>query len=140
MGLFNKEKTNYRLEMHELLKNFMLEYVEEFPKAADAVIPIFSNADQMIKNTSEKELSTMLKRNKTNVEHAVLNIVQNWAMTELKPKTGADFLMAEDYALNLYDYVNNMKYERGYISKEQFEENKLLAIQLSLVPPLGTWG
>ena len=139
MGFFNREKTNYVGEMLEYIKNFMLIYIKEYPSASDVVIPIFSNAEQMVRGLSEKQISKMMKSNNVNIECGVLNIIQNFAMTELKPKSGVDFLRGDDYAYDLYNYVNEYKYDNGYISKSQFEENKMLATKLSLQSPLGSW-
>ena len=137
--LFNRTKTNYVGEMREYVKSFMLQYIKEFPSASDVVIPIFSNADEMIRGLSEKEISKSMRTNRVNVECGALNIIQNFAMTELKPKSGVDFLSKEDYALKLYNYVNELKFNKGYISRAQFDENKMLSTKLSLQSPLGSW-
>lgn len=139
MGLFSRTKTNYVGEMREYVKSFMLQYIKEYPCSSDVVIPIFSNANEMIKGLSEKDLQKSMKTNGVNIECGALNIIQNFAMTELKPKSGVDFLKNEDYALDLYNYVNELKYQKGYISKVQFEENKMLATKMSLQSPLGSW-
>ena len=143
MGLFDflgLSKTNYVGEMIEYLKHFMLGYIKEHPEASDDVIPIFSNANEMLKGTSENEIRKSMKHNNVNIECGVLNIVQNFAMTELNPKSAAEFLKkTDDHALNLYKYVNDLKYKKGYISKQQYDENSLLATKLSLNAPLGSW-
>ncbi|MBQ5321583.1 MAG: hypothetical protein J6K88_05980 [Oscillospiraceae bacterium] len=139
MGFFNREKTNYVGEMREYIKKFMLKYIKEYPSASDVVIPIFSNAEQMVRGLSEKQISKMMKTNNVNIECGALNIIQNFAMTELEPKSGVDFLRGDNYAYDLYNYVNEYKYANGYISKLQFEENKMLATKLSLQSPLGSW-
>ena len=137
---FNKAKTNYVGEMRECVKDFMLRYIKEFPSSGDVVIPIFSEAEQMIRGLSEKEVSKMMKDNHVNVECGALNIIQNFAMTNLKPKSAVDFLKgSDDDALKLYNYVNQYKYDKGYITKQQFEENKSLGTKLSLQSPLGGW-
>ena len=137
---FNKAKTNYVSEMREYVKSFMLEYIKEFPMSSDVVIPIFSDAELMIRGLSEKEISKMMRVNHVNVECGALNIIQNFAMTKLEPKSGVDFLMSNDnHAYDVYKYVNKYKYNRGYITKQQFDENELLATKLSLQSPLGGW-
>lgn len=138
--LFNKTKTNYVGEMRECVKFFMLKYIDDFPKSSDVVIPIFSDAEQMIRGLSEKDIAKMMKVNRVNVECGALNIIQNFAMTNLEPKSGVEFLKSNDnYALDLYNYVNQMKLDKGYITGRQYEENKLLATKLSLQSPLGGW-
>jgi hypothetical protein len=139
MGLFNRKKTNYVGEMRDYLKQFMLQYIKNNPHAADIVIPVFSNVETMIRGLSEKELGKMLKANNVNIECGVLNIVQNFAMTELKAKSGVEFLNSDDYARDLYKFVNDLKYKKGYISKQQHEENEMLGVKLSLQNPFGGW-
>ena len=139
MGWFNKSKTNYAEEMREYIKNFMLQYIKEFPLSSDEVIPIFSDAEQMIRGFSEKEVSKMMKVNRVNVECGALNIIQNFAMTRLEPKSGVELIRDDNHPYDLYNYVNKYKYNRGYISKQQFDENALLATKLSLQSPLGGW-
>ena len=55
MGLFDRyKKTDYSyiMGMREYLKNFMLDYIEEFPSSADEVILICSAVDLGLCNTS----------------------------------------------------------------------------------------
>ena len=140
MCLFKRKKTSYIEEMRKQLKAFMLQYIKDYPMASDTVIPIFSNVEEMLKNSSERDITKLLKSNNINVECAILNIIQNFAMAELKPKSGVDFLKSsDDYALELYNYTNALKLEKGYISKEQYEENKMLGVKMSLQSPLGNW-
>ena len=139
-NLFNKPKTNYLIEMREYVKNFMLTYINEFPEASDDVIPVFSNVNEMLKKTSEKDICKMMKTNNVNIECGALNIIQNFAMVEMKPKSATSFIIGDDNsAFELYNYVNNLKYEKGYISKQQYDDNALLATKLSLDSPFGSW-
>lgn len=143
LDLFNFKKTNYRSEMIEYTRNFMLKYIKEFPNASDDVIPVFSNVNEMLKLASEKDVRKTIKSNSVNVEHATLNIIQNFAMYEIKPQSAVDFLRGavkyENYILDLYKFVNKLKFKKGYISKQQFEENEQLAVNLSIQSPLGNW-
>ena len=140
MGLFNRSKTNNVGEMQKYVKEFMLLYIKEFSSDSDDVIPIFSEVELMIRGLSEKEVNKMLKVNHVNVEGGTLNIIQNFAMTKLEPKSGADFILGKDNsALRLYNYVNKYKYDKGYINKKQFDDNAMLATKLSLRSPLGGW-
>lgn len=136
------KKRNYRTEMYEFLKAFMLEYIRENPCAADTVIPIFSNAELIIRQSSENDLKKAMKENDVSIEHGVLNIVQNCAMVEIKPQDYYSLVSSivhreKDPVLALYDNVNNLKYKKGYINKQQFDENELLGIQRSTQSPLG---
>ena len=141
MFLFKRKKISYIQEMCEQLKIFMLQYIKDYPMSSNIVIPIFSNAEKMLKSNSERDIIKLLKSNNINIECAILNIIQNFAMAELKPKSGVDFLKSsnDDYALELYNYTNVLKLEKGYISKQQFEENKMLGVKMSLQSPLGNW-
>ena len=61
-------------------------------------------------------------------------------MVEMKPKSATSFILGDDNsAFELYNYVNNLKYEKGYISKQQYDDNALLATKLSLDSPFGSW-
>ena len=139
MKWFSKKKTNYVDEMRDYVKDFMLKYIKEFPSSSDNVIPIFSDIEQMISKLSEKKISNMMKNNSENIECYTLNIIQNFAMTRLEPKSGVDFIIGNNKAFDLYNYVNEYKYNKGYISKQQFDENSMLAIKRSLKSPLGGW-
>ena len=139
LDIFKSKKTNYRVEMIEYVRSFMLSYIKEFPTAADAVIPIFSNANEMLKSVSEKDIRKMMESNRVNVECGALNIIQNFAMTELKPQSAVSFLKGENYPFALYNYINERKYNKGYISKQQYDENAMLATKLSIHSPLGGW-
>ena len=143
MGLFGG-KTNYKETMRSCLKNIMLDLVKSDPEFGNAVVPIISDAELMIRQQSENELAKGIRENHVNVECAALNILQNCAMYSIKPKSTYDYLSSaihgeEDYANRLFDYVNKLKFEKGYISKEQYDENALLATKLSISSPLGDW-
>ena len=139
MWLFDRIKINYKMELREEVKEFMLKYIKEHPNSADDVVCVFSQADIVAQNLSKRELNKIIKRQGHSIEYLSLNIIQNCAMMELKPKSGIDYLQGNDYLRYLYDYVNELKFKRGYIGKQQFEENKMIGMQLSLVPPLGMW-
>ena len=40
---------------------------------------------------------------------------------------------------NLYNWINEIKFNKGFISKTQFEESHSLALKPSLNPPFGDW-
>lgn len=141
MWWFKKEKTNYTGEMREVLKTYMLDYIKKNPLAADDVVPIFSNAEAMIRQLSEKEVVQMMHANHVNVECGTLNILQNHAMTQIRQQNPADYIkgISTDYAHELYKHINEMKFKKGYISKQQYEENDLLGTQLALKSPFNNW-
>jgi hypothetical protein len=62
-------------------------------------------------------------------------------MTNITQQSSTDFLKGamEDHAFELYRKINKMKLEKGYISKQQYEENNLLATKLAIKSPLGSW-
>ena len=81
-----------------------------------------------------------MKVNQVNVECGALNIIQNFAMTSLEPKSVENFICGNNSNVySLYNYVNKFKYDKGYISKQQFDENAMVATKLSLKSPLGSW-
>lgn len=139
MWPFSKTNTNYVLEMHECLKQYMLAYLKENPSSGDDVIPIFSSADEMIRGLTEREVSKMMKQNHVNTECGALNILQNFAMTEIKPVSSRDYIIGNtDPAYKLYCHINKAKFNKGYISKKQYDENELLGTKLGMSSPFGT--
>ena len=141
MCWFFKPKTNYVGEMHAYLKEYMLSSIKENPGAADSIVPIFSDAELMLRELPEREIAKTMRVNGVNVECCALNILQNVAMTKITQQSPTDFLKGEteDPALQLYREINEIKLEKKYISKRQYEENELLAAKLSLKAPLGSW-
>lgn len=137
MGLFRR--THHKDEMRNCLKSVMLEYIKEHPRAADDVIPIFSDAELMIRKCSERQIVKMLKMQHINSECAALNIVHNMAIARLTPKRGADFIASEDHAYDLCGHINKLKFAKKYQSKQTYDENERVALELSLIPPLGHW-
>jgi len=140
MGLFKNKKTNYIQDMREYLREFMRLYIKNNPSVADAVIPIFSNTEVMIRGLTEKKVKKMMNINHVNIECGVLNILQNFSMTEIKAKPAADFMRSVmfgemDTAYALYNYINDFKFNKGYINKQQYDENSLLATELSIHSP-----
>lgn len=139
MWLFSGRKNNYKTELREQIKSFMIDYIRKYPNSADDVLPIFSQADSLVQNLSGRKIYKSVKCQGHSVEKLSLNIIQNCAMMALNPKSGIDYLQCNDYVHSLYDYVNELKFEKGFIGRQQFEENKMLGTQLSLVSPLGGW-
>lgn len=141
MCWFFKPKTNYAGEMREYLKGYMLSYIEENPLAADDIVPIFSDAELIVRRLPEREIVKTMRSNGVNVECCALNILQNVAMTNITQQSSTDFLKGamKDHAFELYRKINKMKLEKGYISKQQYEENDLLATKLAIKSPLGSW-
>lgn len=137
-------KTDYRREMRECLMEYMLSYINDNPFAADAVVPIFSDAELIIRRLPEKEISKTIRVNNINVECCALNILQNVAMTEIKQVSTRDFLSRtspdeQDHAYELFSHVNKLKLDKGYIDKQQYDDNQHVATKLAIKSPLGTW-
>ena len=132
MGLF-KQKTDYKEKMKKYLTDFMDEYLQNNPKSND-VNDIFSKAMTFLRIHTEKALKKMMEQNHVNAELGMLNILQNMAMTEIKPQDPIDFLKStrDQPAYTLYNYINDVKLEKGYISQAQYEENQQVATKLSL--------
>ena len=141
MCWFVKPKTRYREEMCEHLKAYMLSYIGEDPFAGDDIVSLFSDAELIVRRLPKREIAKTMRANGVNVECCALNILQNVAMTNIKQQSSADFIKGamEDYAFRLYREINKIKLEKKYISKQQYEENDLLAAKLALKSPLGGW-
>ena len=141
MCLFFRNKTRHREEMCRFLKEYMLEYIDKNPSAADDIIPIFSNAAESIQNSTERQIHKLLRTNHINEECAALNIVHNFAACEITQRSPVDFIIhaSEDSASALYKYINDIKYNKGYISKQQYDENRLTGTKFALRPPWGNW-
>lgn len=138
---FFKPKTNYTREMREYLKEYMLSYIKDNPFSADDVVPIFSDAELIIRKLSERKISKAMRVNNIGVECCALNILQNVAMAAIKQQSATDFLKSydKDYAYELYKCVNDLKLEKGYINEQQYEENNLIATKIAIKSPLGNW-
>ena len=144
MCWFFKPKTDYSREMRECLKEYMLSYIKDNPFAADTVVPIFSDAELIIRGLPEKEIAKTIRANDINVECCALNILQNVAMTEIKQVSSKDFLLRtrpeeQDHAYELFNHINKLKLDKGYIDKQQYDDNQLVATKLAMKSPLNNW-
>lgn len=141
MCWFFKPKTDYAREMRECLKEYMLSYIKDNPFAADDVVPIFSDAELIIRRLPEKKIAKTMRVNNVSIECCALNILQNVAMQAIKQQSATDFLKGydKDYAHELYRHVNDLKLEKGYISKQQHEENNMVATKTAIKSPLSSW-
>lgn len=144
MCWFFKPKTDYSREMRECLKEYMLSYIKDNPFAADTVVPIFSDAELIIRGLPEKEIAKTIRVNDINVECCALNILQNVAMTEIKQVSTRDFLLRtrpeeQDHAYELFNHINKLKLDKGYIDKQQYDDNHLVATKLAMKSPLDGW-
>ena len=144
MCWFFKRKTDYRRGMRECLLEYMLAYINDNTFAADAVVPIFSDAELIIRRLSEKEIAKTIRVNDINAECCALNILQNVAMTKIKQVSSRDFLLRtrpeeQDHAYELFNHVNKLKLDKGYIDKQQYEDNRLTATKLAIKSPFGSW-
>lgn len=140
---FNR-KTDYHREMRECLMEFMLSYINDNPFAADTVVPIFSDAELIIRRLPEKEIAKTMRVNNTNVECCALNIVQNVAMSSIQQVSSRDFLSRtspeeQDHAYELFNHINKLKLDKGYIDKQQYDDNWRVATRLAMKSPLGSW-
>ena len=148
MWPFNK-KTNYKGEVIEYLKHSMLGFIKNHPEMGAVITQIYSDATQIASRFSEKSLRKELIKGSVNIEFAALNILQNCCMLRLKQIPATEYVAGtlsdnDEYkesniAHFLYDYVNELKLNKGYISETQYKENKLLGIKLSVRSPLGQW-
>lgn len=119
-------------EMKDSLLIFMTGYAIQKHDNMESLAGIFASAQNIINSVSPKEVQKEMSKNSVSAESIVLNIIQNCAMYEIKAST-KDFLFGqEDEAFVLYMDINDEKLEKGYISKEQYEENKRLGTCLKI--------
>lgn len=135
MGLFSffssKKYNNILHDMKDYLCKFMAEYAVESPESMPDVAGIFANTQIMLDSLSPKDIKKAIKANGVTAECGVLNIIQNYAMYEIKSTTEKDLLFGEkDEAYDLYIYVNEKKLKLNYISNEQYQDNKRLGFCL----------
>ena len=136
--IFKHEETNNKEMMLSYISEYMGYYASNHQSEADEVAYIFANAIQMINASSEKTLTKSTHSNNATPESAALNILQNCAMSEIKPISGVSFLLEDSNGpFDLYNSINEEKLNRGYISKSQYEENKKLGNRRHLASPLG---
>ena len=143
MNLFSRFKRqkdhDIPQEMADYLQRFFMGYVTEAPDDMQDVDDIFAQALALIRSLSPKEAAAGLRSNHVGVECAVLNILQNCAMVEIKPSDPNDILFGPEDpgALSLYMAVNAEKLRLGYIDTAQYEANKRLGECLRYgLPPL----
>lgn len=139
MWIFTKKRnSNFKQEMRNILKKYMLQYITDNPSSSDVVVCIFSDAEMYIRRLTDKEINVILKSGYVSAEFGALNIVQNFAMAKIQPRSATDIMLDGfhsdniDYAYNLYNYINKIKLQNGYISKDQYDENAELAIEIAL--------
>ena len=139
MGLFSifgsNKDTQLLQEMRCYLDQFMVKYATENPDDMENVAGVFANARMMINAMSAKDVKRGMKQNGVNAECGVLNIIQNYAMSEIESLSTKDLLFGgeeDNGAFDLYMFVNGLKLNRGYISEEQYDDNKRLGTCLRL--------
>ena len=97
---------------------------------------IFAEVVGYCESASNSQLKREMKSMGVGSHAAMLNIVQNVAMSiYMQNMNNTDYLMGFNEQLNMaeevYNYVNDTKLEKGYISKLQHEENRRLLIQIA---------
>lgn len=134
--IIKKSKSNVKNEMRNSISSFMSKYAAEKQGDIEDVAHIFARAMQTINSLSEKELSKEMKKNGVTADFGALNILQNCAMVEIEYAPLADIIKrcANDGPYELYNAVNLEKLNKGYISKQQYEENESLGNKLHFLP------
>ena len=113
-------------DMRDYLNKFIVRYATENHDAMEEIAEIFANARMMLNSMTSKNAKKAMKQNRV-AAHGVLNILQNYAMAEIKTVDMKDLLFGEDdEAFNLYMYINDEKLRLGYIDEKQYQENKRL--------------
>lgn len=98
-------------------QGFYALYIKVNPIAADDVVPVFSDAELILRKFCEKEIAKTIRVNNVNAECYALNILQNVAMQAKKQQSATDFLKVydEDYAYELHRYVNDLKLKKDIL-------------------------
>ena len=136
-----KIKSNVAEEMKKSISSFMVKYATEKQGEIEDVAYIFAHAMQMINSSSEKELSKEMRANGVTADFGALNILQNFAMVEIKYEPLRDIIINRENGgpYDLYNAVNKEKLSKGYISQQQYEENERVGNTLRFVPNGHLW-
>lgn len=129
MGLFSvfSKKENVIVQsMKDYLGKYMVKYASQNHEDMPNVAGIFANTRIMLNSLTDKIVKQELRSSGMCAECAVLNIIQNNAMTEIEPTKNWVFGLSDGGAFDLYMAVNEEKFNLGYIDFGQYQENKLL--------------
>lgn len=124
MGLFSCFKKNKDTDsIRESIKNFILNYMEAYCKAnpsnTGSAVLICTETVRCVYAISDKKFKDAMKECNVSVEDAALSLIQLNAKTYINER-----LKLEEDAENAYKFygaVINERYERGFISKDQYE-------------------
>ena len=138
MGFFSMFSSNKNSEILQLMKDylseFMCKYASKHPDDMPYVAGIFANTRMMINSMSPRDANKAMSKNGVSAECGVLNILQNYSMPEFTSDSVDDLLFGDnegkEEAFDLYMFINEEKLRLGYISKEQYEENRILGLCL----------
>ena len=121
---------NYKEVMQSILRSFM-----DNGNEADIINPIL---DKVGKYIQEIRKGDILEINVINTESRILEVVQNFTEVEI---TGNSFesANAKNCVLDFYKHINLLRFEKGYISENQFEYNQIFVDRLALVKPKSWW-
>jgi predicted transcriptional regulator len=125
MGLFSCFKKKKDAEKNkELIISYIWDSVLPYCKSIKcdigSIMDVYLEAAVIVNALSAESIKeTMREWNISNTEHAALKFIENsaWSHISQRAKQGGDV----DSVHKLYEAVVNTKYERGFISKAQYE-------------------
>lgn len=129
MGLFNRGKNiDILQQMKDSVEDVMARYAMERPEDMANVAHIFANARMILNAMGPKDVKRGMRQNGVSAECGALNILQNCAMQEIEAVSFSDYIWGkEDHgAYDLYMAINDEKYQKGYLSEAQYQENERL--------------
>ncbi len=135
-----KKSTNNVEQMIEYLRTFMIEYLVRHPDDGGDVLPIFTMMKKNLMQYPERKMAKEMRKKNLTLEETVLNILQNHALMAIVPQSVDAFMLGDnDAAHTLYDEINDIKLQKKYIGRAQYEANKEIGNRACLIPPGGRW-
>ena len=132
MNLFSMFSNKNDIILLQKMKDYLTDFIEKYsinnPNEIENLSEIFTNAKAMLNAMTPNELKEGMQDNGVSAECGVLNILQNFAMSEINNDSLKDVMLGEtdSSAYNLYMAINEEKFKNKYISEEQYEDNKRL--------------
>lgn len=129
----------YRQEIINYLKEFKLQYLNENPTQKREIDIIFSITIKVVRELTSSFLQQKVICHGQSAKLTALLFLQNTTLYKMGKKELETFfnetLEKKNVAYDLFNTVNELKLSKGYITKEEFEKDKLMAVKLSIKLP-----
>ena len=113
----------------EIMSSTMERYNSDNPKNK-ASSNVLKKAIKTVKSLSANDVKAGMETNNVGLELAALNILQNCAMLYIKPASSPKEMFDDDDALDIYNYINDVKLKKQLITSEQYKENNKMGALL----------